>query len=76
MSIARSNQAKVGIEEITLGNPMRFRIDSELADYLQINSWASTKELFVALLKFDKKTKGDFYDKNSKSFNTKKYHFF
>ena len=68
--------SKFDIDEITLDSQIRYKIDSELAKIIEIDSWCSFKEITLGFLKFNKKTKGDFYDRESKSFNAYKYPYF
>jgi hypothetical protein len=55
---------------------MRFKIDKELALFLDIDLWCSFREISLGFFKFNKKTKGDFYDKATQSFNAYKYPYF
>lgn len=55
---------------------MRFKIDKDLAKFLEIDQWCSFREITLGFLKFNKKTKGDFYDRDSTSFNAYKYPYF
>jgi hypothetical protein len=55
---------------------MRFKIHKELAAFLDIEKWCSFREITLGFLKFNKKTKGDFYDRNSTSFNAFRYPYF
>ena len=61
------------IDDITVNSRMRFKIDREMALFLEIDEWASFKEVTLGFLKFNKKTKGDFYDRASQCFNAYKY---
>ena len=73
-SIEKEKQLK--IEDIDVKSKVRFKIDKELADYLSIDQWCSFREITLGLLKFNKSTGGDFYDRQTTSFNAYKYPYF
>ena len=64
------------IDDIDVKSKVRFKIDKELADFLQIDEWCSFREITLGLLKFNKLTGGDFYDRQTVSFNAYKYPYF
>ena len=69
-------EACLSIEEIDVNSKMRFQIDKDLAAFLDMDQWCSFREITLGFLKFNKKTKGDFYDRSTTSFNAYKYPYF
>ena len=64
------------LEDINVHSTTRFKIDKDLSNFLDIDIWCSFREITLGFLKFNKKTKGDFYDRPSTSFNAYKYPYF
>jgi hypothetical protein len=69
-------EKSVCIDDIDIDCKLRFKINKQLAEYLDIDQWCSFREITLGFLKFNKKTKGDFYDRSTTSFNAYKYPFF
>lgn len=67
---------QLSLEDIDVKSKARFKIDLELAQFLEIDQWCSFREITLGLLKFNKKTGGDFYDRSTTSFNAFKYPYF
>ena len=64
------------MDDINVDSKMRFKIDKDLATFLEVDEWCSFREITLGFLKFNKKTKGDFYDRATTSFNAYKYPYF
>ena len=71
-----SQRSKPSSEDLDVNSKQRFQIDKDLASFLGIDEWCSFREITLGFLKFNKKTKGDFYDRNTTSFNAYKYPYF
>ena len=69
-------EGSISIEDIDVNSKMRFQIDKDLSAFLDIDQWCSFREITLGFLKFNKKTKGDFYDRTTTSFNAYKYPYF
>ena len=63
------------VKEIDTDCKVRFKIDADLAKFLTIDEWSTFKEVTIGLLRYNK-TVGDFYDRQTSTFNAFKYPIF